>query len=201
MGRTARRWITCGVGPVLIELGEHGNAYERLSRRGHRPVLGNVRIPATDRILKICLLLPADKKTMGLLSPFAMATAKYFSEADAGGDVFQAAWLSVSLALWEYRAGNYPRAVDWCRRCMGYAEANAPRTATAHIILAMSYHQRGRHQEAQAELTQGGEIVESKFKSKLGSPVQGFWFDWVFARILCAKAWRHWIPLPFPVIR
>ncbi len=169
-------------GPVLIELGDP-KGYERF-REGAIARFTAAPCPATDRILKICLLLPADKKLMDSLIPFATATAKYFGEADVGGDVFQAAWLSVSLALWEYRTGNYPKAVEWSRRCLAYPEVNAPRTATARVILAMACQQLGRVGEAQAELLAGREIVESKFKSRVGSPVQGFWFDWIFARIL-----------------
>jgi serine/threonine protein kinase len=169
-------------GPVFIELGDP-QAYERFRAEGIARFSGTA-CPATDRILKISLLLPADKKLLASLGTLATATTKYFGEADAGGDVFQAAWLSVSLALWEYRAGNYPRAVDWCRRCLAFPEANAPRTATAHIIMAMSLQREGKLADAQAELLAGREIVESKFKSRVGTPVQGFWFDWVFARIL-----------------
>lgn len=169
-------------GPVFIELGDP-QAYERFRAEGIARFSGTA-CPATDRILKISLLLPADKKLIASLGTLATATTKYFGEADAGGDVFQAAWLSVSLALWEYRSAEYPKAVDWCRRCLAYPEANAPRTATAHIIMAMSLQREGKLADAQAELLAGREIVESKFKSRVGTPVQGFWFDWVFARIL-----------------
>ena len=48
----------------------------------------------------------------------------------------------------------------------------------------------GKKSEAEAELNQGREMIESKFKSGLdrGSGVQGFWFDWVFAKILLREA-------------
>ncbi len=174
-------------GPVLLELGDTG-AYERFRDETTGRFSGNA-IPAADRILKICLLLPPDKKQAAALLPFANATAKSFAEAEVSGDIFQAAWLSVSLALWEYRSGNQVKAEEWCRRCLGYAEVNAPRTATAHIILAMALNrQPGRGVEAQAELNAGREIVENKFKLSLGSPVQGFWFDWIFARILLRES-------------
>ena len=58
----------------------------------------------------------------------------------------------------------------------------------SYVILAMALHQLGRLQKAEAELAVGREIVESKFKSRLGSPVQGFWFDWIFARILLRES-------------
>jgi len=183
-------------GPVLVELGD-ANAYERFREEAINR-FSAVKIPATDRILKISLLLPADKKNMTALAPFAAATTRYFADADAGGDVFQSAWLSVSLALWEYRSGNYAKAEEWCRRCLSYPEVNAPRTATAHVILAMALNRGGHPLEALAELQAGRDIVESKFKQKLGSPVQGFWFDWIFARILLREGLNALDSTPSP---
>jgi hypothetical protein len=50
----------------------------------------------------------------------------------------------------------------------------------------MAAHQLGRAAEARAELSAAREIVENKFRGRVdrGTPVQGFWFDWAFARIL-----------------
>jgi hypothetical protein len=96
----------------------------------------------------------------------------------------------VSLALFEYRRGDFPRAVQWCQRCLAYSESNAPRTATARVILAMSRIQLGQDRSARSELAGGREIIESKFRNPMdgGTPVQGFWFDWVFARILLRES-------------
>ena len=108
----------------------------------------------------------------------------------ADGDVFQAAWRSLSLALMEYRRGNYSTAVEWAHRCLGYPEYNAPRAATAHVILAMACHQQGQTEEARSELAQARQAIENKFHAGLerGTGVQGFWFDWVFGRILLREA-------------
>jgi hypothetical protein len=91
----------------------------------------------------------------------------------------------------EYRRGNYTEAAGWCRRCLGYAEYNAPRTATARVILAMSCQQLGQSDEARSELNQARSMIEDKFKKNgldRGTGVQGFWFDWIFARILLGEA-------------
>ena len=50
----------------------------------------------------------------------------------------------------------------------------------------MSCYRLGRDDEARTELQVGREIVESKYRQRLdaGGPVQGFWFDWAFARVL-----------------
>ena len=179
-------FLRCG--SALIEQGDT-NAYEHF-RQGGIARFTQTPCPFADRIVKISLLLPANERLIESLKPLAEDTAKSLAEADQGGDVFTAAWRSVSLGLLEYRRGNYLKAVEWCRRCLAYPGANAPRTATARVILAMSYHQLGRVAEAHTELLAGREIVESKFKNRLdaGGPVQGFWFDWVFARILLRES-------------
>jgi serine/threonine protein kinase len=175
-------------GPALIELGDT-NGYESFRQEAIARFAGTP-CPFADRIVKISLLLPANNRVIESLAPLGEATAKSLAEADAGGDVFSAAWRSVSLALLEYRRGNYQGAVEWCRRCLAYPQYNAPRTAAARAILAMSCHQLGRAGEARSELIGSREIIESKFRSGLdrGTPVQGFWFDWGLARILLREA-------------
>jgi len=181
-------YLECG--PPLIELGDR-NGYERFRRAAIARFTGTVN-PVADRIVKISLLLPPDEKIIRSLQPLAEVAEQSLSGPDDNvrGDVFQAAWRSVSLALWEYRRGNHAKAVEWSRRCLGYPEYNAPRSATARIILAMSRHQLGQTDEARSGLAQGRETIERKFQSGLerGTGVQGFWFDWVFARILLREA-------------
>jgi hypothetical protein len=54
----------------------------------------------------------------------------------------------------------------------------------------MSCQQLGQTDEARSELTQARSMIEDKFKKGLdrGTGVQGFWFDWLFARILLREA-------------
>jgi hypothetical protein len=175
-------------GTVLIELGDI-NRYERF-RQAAIARFTAAPCPFADRVVKISLLLPANERLLDSLRLLAEETAKHLALADQGGDDFTAAWRSISLGLLEYRRNNYVKAVEWCRRCLAYPGANAPRTATARIILAMSCHRLGQEEEARAELLAGREIVESKFRQRLdaGGPVQGFWFDWIFARVLLRES-------------
>jgi hypothetical protein len=128
------------------------------------------------------------------LTPLAELAAKSFGLIAPGNTnvdtAFQAAWGSLSLALMEYRQGHFARAEDWCRRCLAYPGDNPPRVAAARVILAMSCHQLGQNREATAQLAQGRESIETKFEDDLdpGSAEHGFWFDWVFARILLHEA-------------
>ena len=180
-------YLECG--PALIESG-NTNGYERF-RQAAVARFTDGAYPFTDRIVKISLLLPAGQKLMKALEPLAEATTQSSAtNADANADIFLAAWSSVSLALMEYRRGDYLKAADWCRRCLNYPEYIAPRTATARVILAMSDQYLGKTDEARSQLAQARGIIENKFKSQLdrGTPMQGFWFDWVFARILLREA-------------
>jgi hypothetical protein len=181
------------LGPALVELGDMA-AYDRFRQEMIARFAGTTYPVAAERVVKISLLRPVDPKIISALTPLAALAANSFGNITAGNTnaetVFQAAWGSLSLALMEYRQGNYARAEDWCRRCLAYPGDNPPRVATARVILAMSCHQLGQNREAATQLAQGRENIESKFEDDLdpGSAEHGFWFDWVFARILLREA-------------
>lgn len=185
-------------GPALLQAGDTAG-YERFRREAIMR-FGGTACPFADRIVKISLLLPASKEMIASLEPLAVANGKSLDTADAAGDDFQAAWRAVSLGLLQYRSGNYDQALKSCQRCLTYPEYNASRTATARIILAMAYQETGRPKEAHLELSSGREILEMKSRGgqDLGTPVQGFWFDWIFARILLKEATMLLDP---PVVR
>ena len=180
-------------GPVLVELGDK-DGYDRFRQEAIARFAGTTNPVAAERTVKVSLLLPANQKTMEALAPLAEVAAKTFASVakdDTNAEaVFQAAWGSISVALMEYRRGNYAEAEEWCRRCLAYPGDNPPRVATARVILAMSCHQLGQTEEAASELAQGRESIQGKFNDGLdpGSAAHGFWFDWVFARILLREA-------------
>jgi hypothetical protein len=176
------------LGPTYLEMGDTVG-YERFRDDAIGRFSGTT-CPAPDRVLKICLLLPASDRVLGALRPIAADTAKSFADSDSSGDAFKAAWDTVSLALWEYRSGNYAKAVEWARQCLSCVEKNAPRSAAADAVLAMSYSKLGRAAEADATLLAGLENAEGRQRGRLdlGTPVQGFWFDRAFARILLRES-------------
>ncbi len=174
---------------ALVELGDTA-AYERFRDEAIARFAASPG-PFADRIVKASLVLPAGAQTIAAMNPLAVTMAKSLAEAEAAGDGFMAAWRSMSQALWEYRRGNFAEAAERCRRCLAYRDfTNAPRTATARVILAMSHQRLGRADEARAELAMGRELVETKLKRRIdrGTPMQGFWFDWAFARALLKEA-------------
>jgi hypothetical protein len=147
---------------------------------------------AAERIVKICLLKAPTLNLMKSLAPLARV-AEDANAIPGNHDkeaAFRAAWEALSLSLWEYRQGHYARSADWARHCLDCPEPNAPRTATAHVELALALWQSGQKDESLRELSLGRQSIEGKFKGDLeqGSAEQGFWFDWVFARILLREA-------------
>jgi len=161
---------------------------------------GTTNPVVAERTIKISLLLLPGAKILKGLEPFTSIASQAFISADTNNAdvVFHAAWGSVSLALIEYRRGNYAKAAEWCRRCLAYSQDNQPRTATAQIILAMSNFRLGKNTEAFSELAQGRETIENEFQGGLerGDGEQGFWFDWVFGRIILNEAEKLTAPTP-----
>lgn len=178
------------LGPALIEMGDL-DEYDRF-RREAITRFSEVETPFTDRIVKISLLVSANQELLDRLQPFAEISAESMREAESVGDTFQASWRSMSLALYEYRRSNFAEAVAYAEQCLSYPDPNAPRDATAQFVLAMASYRMGRIAEAQDAYQQASRVVDEKFGAVMGkgNPVQGFWFDWVFARILgneCAR--------------
>ena len=178
-------------GAVLAHMGDEAG-YARFRHETMTRLAGTANPVVAERTLKISLLRPVDGPTMDALRPLADTAAAAFANlnSDTTDAIFHAAWGSVSLALWEYRRGNYTRAVEWCHRSRAYSEANQPRTATVQVLLAMADHQLGRTGEAAAELKLGRDAIEARFGDGLerGDGELGFWFDWVFARIMLQEA-------------
>ena len=176
-------------GSVLVELDDK-DAYEKFRRAAIARYSGTT-FPFADRIVKISLLRPADKPLLESLAPLSLATWQSFQNDSKGGqDSFRAAWECIPQALLAYRWGDHKKAEEWSRRCLKYSESNAPRAATAHILLSMTLRQTQRIQDASTELDLGRKLVGDKFSQPLdhGSVLQGFWFDWLFAKILMTEA-------------
>jgi hypothetical protein len=179
------------LGTTLAESGR-ADIYGSFCKQTISRFTGTTNPVVAERTIKISLLLPPDNEILRDLEPFRAIAAQAFARADMSNAdaVFHAAWGCVSLSLMEYRRGNYAKAADWCRRCQAYSQDNLPRTATAETILAMCDFQLGQRSEAAAKLAEGRAIIENKFRNglELGDGEQGFWFDWVFGRIILGEA-------------
>ena len=137
---------------ALIEAGKRDDfnrfREEIVARYGH-----TTNATAANRVIKSSLLLPAPRQLLELLEPYARAC----EEGITNSSVYVAAWNSLSLALLEYRQGNYARASNLCRKCLAYPESNALWTTTAQLILAMSYWQMHQYREAVPKMIEAQE--------------------------------------------
>jgi serine/threonine protein kinase len=137
------------------------------------------------RILKSCLLFPPDKQLMAGLQPMADTADQLFAPLPAGNF---SDWATIHLSLWHYRHGDYEQAEMWCRRAN--AGTGSAVAATILIIQAMTEFQEGKSAVARVDLANGNKMVVERFQNNLdhGNSGDGFWFDWVFARVLAREA-------------
>ncbi len=176
------------LGPPLVELGDE-EAFDQF-RRDAMARFADSPGAFSDRVLKITLLVPADAATLEALEPYAEITRQNSREAVEAGDSFRLAWSAIGLGLWDYRRGDYAEALRWGQVCLQAPDENGPRDATALAIMALAATKLGDEAAARAYLAQAAEVTTLKHRAPAdrGTPVQGFWFDWSFARILQREA-------------
>jgi hypothetical protein len=176
-------------GPIQIENGDLGG-YERF-RQAAVARFADTKDPIfAERTLKISLLTPPDPELLKQLEPLSDVSTASMDKTKGTDNM--AGWRCISLALMAYRQGYTPTAKEWCDKCLHYPQENAGRKATAHVIKAMSCYELGESNEAVLELADGRKPIDAEFEKGLtdgpDSPSRGFWFDWLFARILLREA-------------
>ncbi len=144
-----------------------------------------------DEVLKSCLIKPAGPELLAKLEPLlGVLEDRLPWERPDSPDQLMQAWQMLSLALGHFRKGDFKRSEDWARRCLQHPNTNPSRVAAVRILLAMALYRQGSLEEARAELVYAHEEVLAHFRKpfSLGSSSEGFWFDWVIARILIKEA-------------
>jgi hypothetical protein len=107
---------------------------------------------------------------------------------DFGGTPTISPDAALTLALLEVRQGKGAETAEWCRRVLAYPECNEAQSSTAHVILAMACRELGQIDESQRQLSLARDAIEKRSSLEAGSKTDGFWFDWVFARVLLQTA-------------
>jgi hypothetical protein len=186
-------WDLLAAGVCLVEIGNQptGLTYEQFRQEAIRRSASTPDPLAAERLLRSSLLLPANQETLQILDVTAKTAEKSLASGDPGAlsSRSEAPWRLVSLALMDYRRGQWARAAERCQS-LPPDDTNAARTAAARLILAMSFQRLGKTREAAAELKPARELVEAKFHAGLtaGSDSDGYWFDWAMAQILLREA-------------
>jgi serine/threonine protein kinase len=109
---------------------------------------------------------------------------------DFGATPAVSADLALTLALLDYRLGNFSQSAVWCHKLLSYSECNAVQLATAQVIQALVSIKTGQSDEADWSLVQVRRVIEKKCSAPLtdGNTTDGFWFDWVLTRELLREA-------------
>jgi tetratricopeptide (TPR) repeat protein len=173
--------------PALIESGDL-SGYERF-RHGVIARFAGMDSLFASRIVKASLLLPANQKVMQDLQPQGEVVERNVGAMDRSGHAavaYEGGWDSLSLGLLEYRRRNYAQATKWCLQCLAYPLSIPHRNATAQVILAMCYGRTNQKSKALSAWSTGLQLIQDRFQRGLveGNNAEGFWFDWIIARIL-----------------
>jgi hypothetical protein len=97
-------------------------------------------------------------------------------------------WAAIPVSLWRYRCGDYRSAAELALAKEGQSDTSAA-TATNCAILAMALFHEGKAEEARGNVARARKIVDAGFaRLNVGNASQGYWYDWVFARILLREA-------------
>jgi hypothetical protein len=185
------------IGSVLVDQGELAE-WERYRQTVVAPQAVTKNAIIAERMLRACLLTPADGKMLEFLRPCQELTEESINTTatNLGGD--SAAWHAFSLALMAYRCEDFAAATNWCQRSLNFDDNVACRRAGVGLVQAMALADLGETDRARAELAANRAIVENPANQRPGKVVrwQGYWFDWVFAHVLLREAQELIAPEP-----
>jgi hypothetical protein len=138
------------------------------------------------RVLKMCLLRPADAPLQRRLQPLGERVERWFSTLPNS----VVGWASLPVALWRYRQGDIPGARQ--AATLGYNESlhSSALTASKRALLALCALSEGLRDTAVPLLATARADITAKFTRGLaeGSSSDGYWYDWVFAKLLLDEA-------------
>ena len=165
--------------------------YEELRRIAADRFSTTTNPMVADEVVKSCLIKPADAELLAKLAPLfhVLEDNLPWDRTDGSGELMEA-WQMLSLTLAAYRKEDFQLAEQWARRTPVHPNQNPSRNAAVRPVLAMALHQAGRTDEARAELDLARADVIANFNKpfQIGVSEQGFWFDWMIARILLKEA-------------
>jgi serine/threonine protein kinase len=146
-----------------------------------------------SQIIQATLLLPADSDFLRKLEP-CKSVIESAHAAKPGGENNTGVWRTWAMALYEYRRGDYEQALTWGGISAAFRDPNSCTSAIRHPVMAMAHYGAGHNEAARAELAKARELIQFAFTPELDpsyEPVgkgQGYWWDWVLARILYREA-------------
>ena len=173
--------------PTLVESGDLAD-YEKIRRLAIARFAKSKNPVAAEQIIKISLIQTAGPDVLRALEPLAhIADASLKNAAIPYGLV---TWRAMALALMAYREGRFNEALQWCHRASNLDPGILSRQAMGGVIQAMAEWQLGQKVAARADLENARKLVEDGFQRplKFSPDMEGYWFDWLNARILLREA-------------
>jgi serine/threonine protein kinase len=167
--------------------------YEKIRELAIRR-FGATRNPQeAEQVLKATLIKPADERFVKKLDPLARLVSRALEEPEGGWNAsnpYLAAWSNFALGLKSFREGDDGRAKDLLNTCLSIPQQIEPRTASAHFVLAMIERRNGNYGMARNLIEAKREPVEMAYQRSfsLSGPYEGFWFDWIIAKLLLDEA-------------
>ena len=184
-------WILMAVGVTQVEAGKQ-EAYQYIRHHSIANYANSTNYIFGAIVLKSCLLSPTEADVLKGLQPLAdLVESKLNSTTPAGIDAQQGAFAAMSMALMEYRKGNFMGAQKWCRMCLDFPDSNDARSATVHAIGAMAARKLGQPDIARSELARSLELSDRTAGPDtltFQAQGQGYWQDCAIARILLEEA-------------
>jgi tetratricopeptide (TPR) repeat protein len=140
-----------------------------------------------ENVMQAGLLRPLDNTSAAALEPFAQFLERAVASA---GPLKEGMFVPASsdlalLGLFEYRRGNYAKALDCCQRSLVTCTYMPLPAATDRVIRAMCFSKLGDNATARAELDGARSLVQSGLN--IGYD-RWNWPAWVFARLLLQEA-------------
>ncbi len=171
---------------VLLLMSNNLPGYETF-RLGHAEHFAEVdNGDAVARVLKLCLLRPANAQLQKRLHPLGECVEGWFSTLPN----HLVGWASIPLALWRYRQGDIPGTRQAATQAYNERLHTSALTACKRVLLAMCALREGHPDTAAPLLATAQADIAAKFTSGLseGNSSNGYWYDWVFAKLLLNEA-------------
>jgi serine/threonine protein kinase/tetratricopeptide (TPR) repeat protein len=140
-----------------------------------------------EYVMQTSLLRALDDTSATALEPFAQILERVVASAGPlkEGIYVPASWDLALLGLFEYRRGNYEKALDDCQRSLVTSKYIPMLAATDRVIRAMCFSKLGDNESARSELDGAKSLVRSGLNIGYDS---WNWPAWVFVRLLIEEA-------------
>jgi tetratricopeptide (TPR) repeat protein len=175
--------------PLLVELGRDAE-YERYCESLIARYAGTDNPFIAERVVKACLLKPRSVELMRIVGRFYEVSEASLNQNSPDANLNMSAWGAYSLSLMTYRRGDYAQTIVWCQRSRDYDRGMLTRAMSVQTVLAMAHFRQGDVDAARAELAEPRLVIEDTFKQGIANLPrwEGFWFDWIIARINLREA-------------